>query len=486
MLGLFTPGHRLLGLLQGQEVASLDVDHLHEHLADLRRVSSVVAGMQHVAMAALARRQGFGAAEVAASALDETTTTAQRLMVTSSRLVQAHPATMAGLATGAVGPRHATVLAEVCAALPVEVAQEIDVRVWDRVGEAADPTVLRREARKLALALDVEAAARTVRANRDKRRVEVWDGPEGTSWLGILMATEDALAARDSLRVRTAGKGEDEPRTRSQRMADLAVEDLTGAPPLLVADGRWVGPKPDSTTSTTTSTSPSPSTSPRRSADGAGPGPGGSPTAPGKKVRDRRVEIGVLIPLDVLAGLREGHATIDGQPVPASVARGLFQSDAAVMRRMLCDPITGHLLDLSPQTYRPGAQLKRFIKARDQQCWWSGCHCRARVCDEDHKTPFPAGSTTRINLGDLCERHHQLKHSGQWQVHVRDDGTIDLTGPHGTTVHVPHPRLHDDTTTWDPPPEPEPDPPPASEPASAPRPAPEPPPVTDTEDPPPF
>jgi hypothetical protein len=112
-----------------------------------------------------------------------------------------------------------------------------------------------------------------------------------------------------------------------------------------------------------------------------------------------------------------------------------------VLRRLITDPLTGHLLDRAETTYRPSQGLRDFVKTRDQECWWPGCHARARVCDEDHKIRFPDGPTSRINVGALCEHHHQLKHSGEWHLRVRPDGTVELTGPDGHTRHIPYPRL---------------------------------------------
>jgi hypothetical protein len=421
------PDHHLLARLEAMDVTTLDTDHLHELLADVAKVEARIAGMKHRALDALATREPGSAPEIAASALNETTVAAGHLVGTAVRLVGVHPEALVGMAAGTVGIRHAQVLARECAALPDEVARAVDAQVWERVGETADPMQVRRAARSLALSVDAQSQATRVKANRAERRIELSPGPDGTTWLAALLATEDAVACRDSLNARTVTKDPEDSRSRGQRAADLFVQDLTGRPPLLVAEGRWVGPASEPSSGS------------------------------GRKARDRRVEIGVLVPFDVLAGLREGHATIDGQPVPASVARGLFQSDGAMMRRLLIDPVTGHLLDRALTTYKPGKQLQAFIKARDQECWWPGCHVRARGCDEDHKQPFPAGPTSRVNVGDLCEHHHQLKHSRRWTIRVRDDGTVDLTGPHGQTVHVPYPRLDDDPIAWDPPdPDPEP------------------------------
>ncbi|MBM6399952.1 HNH endonuclease signature motif containing protein [Phycicoccus sonneratiae] len=128
---------------------------------------------------------------------------------------------------------------------------------------------------------------------------------------------------------------------------------------------------------------------------------------------------------------------------PVLVERGwLSQAIAATNCRtsrsgrvVMCDPATGALLDpddaLATDTYRPGAALVRFVRARDGHCRFPGCHVSARYCDLDHVRPFPAGPTSAANLVCLCRRHHRIKQRPGWRAVLHPDATMTWTDPTG-------------------------------------------------------
>jgi hypothetical protein len=114
----------------------------------------------------------------------------------------------------------------------------------------------------------------------------------------------------------------------------------------------------------------------------------------------------------------------------------------ATMRRLVCDPVTGHLLDVGRAAYRVPDRLRAFITTRDATCRFPGCARRADACQLDHALAWDdGGGTTRANLGALCTRHHQLKTHAGW--HLTDshpDGTCTWTSPMGRTyTHHPPP-----------------------------------------------
>jgi hypothetical protein len=85
------------------------------------------------------------------------------------------------------------------------------------------------------------------------------------------------------------------------------------------------------------------------------------------------------------------------------------------------------------------AELERFVRLRDRRCRFPGCRARARVCDLDHREPWPHGRTEHGNLCCLCEHHHRLKHQAPgWLVRATDDGGLEVTTPGGDT-RVSHP-----------------------------------------------
>ena len=115
------------------------------------------------------------------------------------------------------------------------------------------------------------------------------------------------------------------------------------------------------------------------------------------------------------------------------------------MRRMVTDPITGHLLDYGRTTYAIPQALREFIVARDRTCRFPDCNRRADLCEIDHAIAWDEGGTTSPeNLGALCKRHHQLKTLGGWTItDSRPDGSCLWRSPQGRT-HIRGPATEHD------------------------------------------
>jgi len=118
-------------------------------------------------------------------------------------------------------------------------------------------------------------------------------------------------------------------------------------------------------------------------------------------------------------------------PIPAELARRLA-AGSDMWRRLVTDPVTGHLLDFGTRKYEPSAALREYIIARDRTCQFPGCARASYLCDLDHVTPFTGtdegGATSADNLLALCRRHHRLKTHNHWTLRVRkpdDDLTAD-------------------------------------------------------------
>jgi hypothetical protein len=150
-------------------------------------------------------------------------------------------------------------------------------------------------------------------------------------------------------------------------------------------------------------------------------------------------DVSVVVDVETLVGLQDGGARITlanaEEPMPSTALRELLGDPSIPVRfrRLVVDPHDGSLLDLGRDSYRPSAELRRFITARDGQCRMPGCSARAERCDIDHATPWDEGGpTVRGNLGALCRRHHQLKTHGGWQV-IRSsaDGRCTWRSPSG-------------------------------------------------------
>ncbi|MFB9375770.1 hypothetical protein ACFFKU_17355 [Kineococcus gynurae] len=134
---------------------------------------------------------------------------------------------------------------------------------------------------------------------------------------------------------------------------------------------------------------------------------------PVKHVRTHRpassTTVHVTIAARTLLGLDDEPGEVAGiGPVPAALARALAADGD--WRRVLTDPVTHEVLDVSPRVYRPGAALRRFVQARDRTCTTPGCLVPAIDCDLDHRIPFEEGGrTVRANLHASCRRHHRQK-----------------------------------------------------------------------------
>ena len=116
------------------------------------------------------------------------------------------------------------------------------------------------------------------------------------------------------------------------------------------------------------------------------------------------------------------------------------------MRRLLTDPVTGHLLDRGRTTYAVTGALRDFLVARDVTCRHPGCTRPAARCQVDHAVEWSdGGPTDTANTGLLCIRHHQLKTHGGWQIiESRPDGSCTWRSPTGRIYNVDPPPLVDE------------------------------------------
>ena len=86
---------------------------------------------------------------------------------------------------------------------------------------------------------------------------------------------------------------------------------------------------------------------------------------------------------------------------------------ATAWERVLTHPITGAILAVDH--YRPNADLRRLLHARDSRCRFFACGLPPVTQDLDHTIDAAhGGATEEGNLGGLCRRHHILKHQTPW------------------------------------------------------------------------
>jgi hypothetical protein len=144
----------------------------------------------------------------------------------------------------------------------------------------------------------------------------------------------------------------------------------------------------------------------------------------------------VTIPLSSLVGVDDAPGELAGVgPIPASLARQLM-AQASGWRRLLTDPIDGHLVTQQIKTYRPSAAMRRFVLAR------SGGVCSARGCGArhdlqlDHVIPFPGRA-------DQCEQLRSAVPAGPQRQNSRRLGACARPRVWGAHPDQPtRPALH--------------------------------------------
>jgi hypothetical protein len=160
-----------------------------------------------------------------------------------------------------------------------------------------------------------------------------------------------------------------------------------------------------------------------------------APTAHG-----RPVTINITVDLPTFLGLTDhpGELLGTGEMIPADVIRELIPD--AKLRRLILDPMTGHLLDYGRKTYRVPADLAAFTRAK-----WvtsSGPHSQVSTddVDMDHGRPYDdGGPTDRINMNPANRRWHRAKTIGGWTVSPNERGGWTWTSPLGQSVDTdPH------------------------------------------------
>ncbi|MGH8889195.1 MAG: DUF222 domain-containing protein [Acidothermaceae bacterium] len=316
-------------------------------------------------------------------------------------LIESLPGTQELLASGQISMRHALAMVELCAPVPAAVLSKVEARV---LGKAPNQSVasFRRSVRRAIIALAPAAADEAHEFAREQRDVVMMPEPNGMATvIATLTATEarglfqavDALARgrHQAAGGRKSGVG------IGQRRADALVALADAA----LADRRL------------------------------------------PKTHGRPVELQIMIDVPTLLHLAENPAELIGYgPIPPQMARDL--AGRAAWRRLVIDPVDGHLLDYGRRTYRPPKRLADYISARDRTCRVPGCQRPAILCDADHVIPFGnGGPTSSDNCVSLCRRHHRLKTMRRWKLVRQEDGRLQVVTAAGIAHDLPIPDQRD-------------------------------------------
>ena len=162
---------------------------------------------------------------------------------------------------------------------------------------------------------------------------------------------------------------------------------------------------------------------------------------PGVPTRHGRTPtVNVVIELPTLLGLNNHPAEIPGiGPIPADTAAWLL-ADGAPLRRLITDPLTGHLLDYGMTTYPVPPALADYLIAKHIHSAAPYSQVDARLTDMEHNTPHHhGGPTNERNATPVDRRWHRAKTHGDWTYTKDDTGVLTWTSPTGLTVRIdPH------------------------------------------------
>jgi len=317
-----------------------------------------------------------------------------------------HPALLASWSTGSIDARKVAVISDGLTGIdPVS-----DPVLADRIlGAAVDYATghtapqLRQWLSRRVIAADPAAAERRRERATAGRRVTLIPLPDGVTELTALMPSVQARQIYDAIDAIARGAGADDSRSMDQRRSDALFDILTG------------------------------------------------------RAQPPKVHIQVVVPADTLTGVGDHPGWVPGiGPVTAHQSRELAGAGSdggchcqpgsttpsvgdscTTWRRLITDPNTGGLLDISERRYRPSAGLEWAVRTRDVTCRFPGCRRSAATnktgTDLDHVIAWPDGPTSSANLAALCRRHHRLKHSPNWHADLHPDGTMTWTTPGGRT-----------------------------------------------------
>ena len=344
--------------------------------------------------------------------------TVQARMSAASTLVDRFPKTLRALRKGRIDLAHASAIADSGASIADEVMRAEYERVVLEAAKYETPPRLRAIARVVAARIDPEMAAELQRCALGSRRVRVVELGDGMARLLADLPAVLAYAIFDRLTQMA-----DE-----QRQSDAAdAVDAPSADPESEAGSSEIGCPPGSCLRTEAGDG-------RRSLDElradifADLVLTGAPSAHGEgdALASIRAEVQITIPVLTAAGKSDEPALLAGYgPIDRDMAR-VLAAGAPGWDRVMYHPHTG--LPLAVDRYRPSAELRRFLRARDERCRFPGCARPPARCDVDHTVDrAKGGATAEANLANFCRRHHTVKHATAWRVRQLGGGVLEWT-----------------------------------------------------------
>ncbi|MBO9704153.1 MAG: DUF222 domain-containing protein, partial [Arthrobacter sp.] len=393
-----------------------------------------------------ARAAGLAERSVAAEIGTATRTsdrTIQRQMAEAADLVTRFPETLRAFGEGRISLAHTRVIRDAAADLDDDgVRADYEARVVAHAENTA-PQRLRRFAVREAEKVRPEALALRFERARAERRVWVSPLPDGMAELTAVLPAAVAHGihgrltdmARELKDRAPLGTRPGDVRTVDQLRADLLADLLLTGAPEIVADPEGhlaaIRARVDVTIPVELLRSSEESDGSQR-----------DPEWQWTTVRGLGSGSDILVwshspvrsrgPVASHGGA--GHhvvtAELNGQFVLDPETARRLAGGERVWNRVLTDPLSGAVLAVD--RYRPNADLRRYLAARDTRCRFPGCGIRAASLDLDHtEDAAHGGSTSSANLAGLCRRHHVLKHHSRWTVRQLGRGVLEWTSPTG-------------------------------------------------------
>ncbi|MGO4237546.1 HNH endonuclease signature motif containing protein [Pseudarthrobacter sp. YAF2] len=340
--------------------------------------------------------------------------------VEQSRRVCALPPVLAALSAGDLSWPHAKIVADETEGLSPAGAGGLVAHFFDpdapnpargaAPGELA-PSRFRAKVRAWRERHHPETLAKRHAKEVADRRMDYSPDRDGMAWISLCLPGDTACAIWNRTTATARGlQGPTEERTLSQLRADVAASLLLGAGNATTADTRSAPIE-------------------------------GAATEMGK-VPTPRADVLVMVPVFSLLGITDEPAELDGHgPIPASMARKLVADGAESFFRVLVDPRDGAPLEIGRTRYRLPETIKQWIRMRDGKCTFPGCNNRTPDNDTDHLTAWEHGGRTDVrNLGQLCPKHHRLKHARPWIPDpATDNRSPGWTSPTGRHYNPEHP-----------------------------------------------
>lgn len=368
--------------------------------------------------------------------------TMESTMWNAYTLVANFPLTLQALENAQISPTHARIIVDA----GCQISDQADRFAYEIAAvdyaSGESPNRVRSVARMLAAKHGGTTAAERRKKGHDVRRVWVDDFDDGQAELHIMTSSVLAHAALDRASqlarlARDPNSSETHPSLGDAEKEPVTWEDENLIPEGSVHDeGDGVGAPHDD-----------PRTMDQAPADVAMDlllaASAETVTAAGAEAIQGHVQ--VTIPAAALAGASTAPADLFGcGPVDVDLVREIA-SLAVGWDRLYLDGCSGTVI--ATDRYRPTAEMRRYLRARDGRCRFPGCAASVHRSDLDHTREYSRGGATACeNLSHLCRRHHSLKHPDvaleyRWAARQLSGGRIEWTSPHGM-VFVDHPQSH--------------------------------------------